>query len=256
MHRKSLHSHTPSPCGRAKGAFRVVHGAPSPAPQMEPCGLNGFERGSGPQGPPPPAPLKGPLGLWGATLRHTEFRYPQPPTVLDEISVPRQQLYQAARSPEQNRRAFKAFLGALQRLHCDHHSHTTVFLAHDAKTCFMCDQTTEVMHHIFHHKNGGRYLRFGPPPPADIADVHAMNGLYLQVDTSSQYNDGLLMCSECHDKQTSLECMDFYSPKVRTADCRAAESIMFRNWKHIRSWECCSTIYTPQRSMLQPVTPH
>ena len=118
-------------------------------------------------------------------LEYTEFRYPQPETLVHETRVPRHQLYHQKRSHSKNKIAFKSFLAAVEALHCDHHSHTTVFLAHDTKTCFICDKTTDITHGLHHYKDSSQVLRFGQAPPENIADVFAKYGLYLEANTSS-----------------------------------------------------------------------
>jgi len=178
-------------------------------------------------------------------LQHTEFRFPHPETIISQTNIPHHQRYHRKRSHLQNRIAFKSFLAALEALHSPKYSHTTAFLAHDAKTCFICDKTSDVMHGLHHHKGSQQILRFGPAPPEDIADMFAKSGLYLEVDTSSQYNDELLICSDCKatDQKQSK---DYFCPARRMADCHTAESIMYRHWKNSVFWQCCSTVYSDE----------
>ena len=174
-------------------------------------------------------------------IEHTEFDYPQPETHVQEIRVPRHQLFHRKRSDSENLVAFQSFLAAVEAMHCDHYSHTTVFLTHDAETCFICDGTKDVMHMLRHRKGSQQILRFGPAPPENIADIFARYGLYLEVDTSSQYNDELPICSDCkaiYNEQGK----DYFCPAVRIAECTMAESIMFRHWRNGVAWDCCSAI--------------
>ena len=179
------------------------------------------------------------------TLQHAEFRFPHPETIISQTHIPHHQRYDRKRSHLKNKIAFKRFLTAVEALHCQKYSHTTVYLTHDTKTCFVCDKTSDVMHGRRHHKGSQQILRFGPAPPEDIADIFAKYGLYLEVDTSSQYNDEMPICSDCKaiDKKQSK---DYFCPARRMADCHTAESIMYRHWKNNVFWHCCSTVYSDE----------
>jgi len=174
-------------------------------------------------------------------IAHTEFDYPQPETLVQEIRVPRHQLFRRKHSDSENLIAFQSFLAAVEALHCNHHSHTTVFVTHDTETCFICNKTKDIMHMLRHHKGSQQILRFGPAPPENIANIFAHYGLYLEVDNSTQYKDELQICSDCKAIYNEQE-KDYFCPAVRIAECTMAESIMFRHWRNGVAWDCCSTI--------------
>jgi len=177
-------------------------------------------------------------------LEHTEFRYPQPATLVDAIQIPSHQLYYQKRSDLENETAFKSFLAAVESLHCDHYSHTTVGLTHNTKKCFICDKTKDRMHMLHHRKGSNQFLRFGPPPHENIADIFAHQGLYLEIYATNQYNDNVPICSDCEATYHPYG-QDHFCPAVRIAECAMAESIMYRHWKKVRNWDCCSAV-TPQ----------
>ena len=176
---------------------------------------------------------------------HTEFCFPHPKTIISQTNIPHHQRYHRKRSDLNNRKAFKSFLTAVEALHCQKYSHTTVFLVHDTKTCFICDKTSDVMLGRHHHGDSQQVLRFGPAPPENIADIFAKYGLYLDVDTSSQYNNEIQICSDCkaaYKKQSK----DYFCPARRMAECHTAESIMYQHWKNSVFWHCCSTVYSDE----------
>jgi len=178
-------------------------------------------------------------------LQHTEFRYQHSQSIISHTKIPHQQRYHRRRSHLKNMIAFKRFLKAVEALHCKKHDSTTVFLAHDTKTCFICDKTSEVMHARHHHKGSEQILRFGPVPPENIAGMLARSGLYLHVDTSSQYNDEIPICSDCEAdcKKQSEDYKDYFCPERRMAECHLAEKIIYRHWKNDVFWNCCTFLY-------------
>jgi len=178
-------------------------------------------------------------------LQHTEFRYPHPQSSISQTNIPHHQRYHRKRSHLKNKIAFKRFLTAVEALHCKKYCHTTVYLAHDTKTCFICDKTSDVMHARHHHNGSEQILRFGPVPPENIADMFAESGLYLEVNTSSQYNDEMPICSDCK-AAGKKQSKDYFCPERRMADCHMAENIMYRHWKNSVFWHCCSTVYSDE----------
>ena len=176
------------------------------------------------------------------TLQHTEFRHLDPQSIVSQTHIPHHQRYHRKRSHLKNRIAFKRFLTAVEALHCKKNCATTVYLAHDTTTCFICDKTSDVMHARHHHKGSQQILRFGPVPPENIADMFALSGLYLEVDTSSQYNDEIPICSDCK-ADGKKQSKDYFCPQRRMAECHLAEKIMYRHWKNDVFWHCCSFVY-------------
>jgi hypothetical protein len=178
-------------------------------------------------------------------LQHTEFRYPHRQSIISRTNIPHHQRYHRKRSHLKNMIAFKRFLKAVEALHCKKHDSTTVYLAHDTKTCFICDKTSDVMHARHHHKGSEQILRFGPVPSENIADRFALSGLYLEVDTSSQYNDKIPICSDC-EADDQKQSKDYFCPERRMAECHLAEKIMYRHWKNDVFWHCCSFVYSDE----------
>jgi len=179
-----------------------------------------------------------------ALLRHTEFQYPHPESLICETRVPQHQLYNSRRSRTQNDRAFARFLATVEALYCPtgQRSFLTVSLDHDTPTCFICDKMTATMHQLCRRKDSGQFLRFGPVPPPHEAIVFAMTGVYLNVNSSGEFNTGIPMCSTCFAARQSLP-RDHYSPEVHMAECKAAKTIMHRHWKKGGSWDCCTTTH-------------
>jgi len=184
-----------------------------------------------------------------AILRHTEFKYPHPETLLCETRVPQHQQYNPRRSRQQNDRAFVRFLATIEALYCptgrvkaENRSHLTVYLDHDTPTCFICDKMTTNMHQLRHRKDDGQYLRFGPVPSPHEPTVFAMTGVNLNVNTSGEFSTGVPMCSTCFAARQH-EPRDHFSPEVHEAECKAAKAIMHRQWKKGLSWDVCTSTY-------------
>jgi hypothetical protein len=98
------------------------------------------------------------------------------------------------------------------------------------------------MHARRYHKGSEQILRFGPVPPENIDGMFGPSGLYLEVDTSSQYNDEIPICSDCKadgEKQSKY----YFSPEKRMAECHLAEKIIYRHWKNDVFWNCCTFLY-------------
>ena len=175
-------------------------------------------------------------------LQHTVFRYPDTQSIVTQTNIPHHQRYNRKRSHLKNRIAFKRFLTAVEALDCKKNCSTTVYLAHDTKTCFICDKTSDVMHARHYHKGSEQILRFGPVPPENIDAMFGRSGLYLEVDTSSQYNDEIPICSDC-EADGKKQSKDYFCPERRMAECHLAEKIMYRHWKNHVSWHCASFMY-------------
>jgi len=183
-----------------------------------------------------------------AILRHTEFKYPHSEGHIRETRVPLCQLHNSRCSRTQNDRAFARFLATIEALYSEkkgvegeHHTNLIVHLNHDKPTCFMCDKTTADMHQLRNRKANGQYLRFGSVCVPNKIVVSETMGTYLNVDTSSAFDEEIPICSTCY-AQRIMPC-DYYAPEVCLAECTAAHNIMRRHWQNGGLFDCCTTVY-------------